>query len=75
MSEELVLFGYENKDNGFFSALEIMEQMPDETALEKVYDGWNCYFDIAMHQRDFRHDTDPHMAAALAFIAWKKGLQ
>lgn len=57
------------------TALEIIEQMPFGTYPCKNADGlWYVWFELPGYQRDFRHDACPHIAAALAFIAWKQGL-
>lgn len=56
------------------NALEIIEQMPPMTSISKNYFGvWECSFVIGQYQTDYRADPCPHKAAALAFIAWKKG--
>ncbi len=58
------------------TALEIIEQMPNGTHIKKNPDGlWYVWFELPGFQRDFRHDTCPHKAAAMAYIAWKKGQQ
>lgn len=74
---QMISFGYENNDNGFFTALEIIEQMPVGTYLEKNANNlWYVHFGLpGFFQSDYRADECPHIAAAKAFIAWKKGLQ
>lgn len=56
------------------TALEIIEQMPEETTIQKNGDTWNCWFKVSHFHSDFRGDTCPHIAAAKAYIAWKNGL-
>ena len=72
------------RDAGFASgiwqktptALEILEQMPPMTSISKNYFGvWECSFAIGPYQTDYRADPCPHKAAALAYIAWKKGME
>ena len=58
------------------TALEIIDQMPEGTHIKKNLDGlWYVWFNLPSMQHDFRHDKCPHVAAAKAFIAWKKGLE
>ena len=58
------------------TAIEIIEQMPEGTHIKKNLDGlWYVWFNLPSMQHDFRHDKCPHVAAAKAFIAWKKGLE
>ena len=57
------------------TAIEIIEQMPPGTRILFDLSVWECWFPIAQMQEDFRYDTCPHKAAALAFIAWKKGME
>lgn len=67
---------FEDKDGATFAptALEIIEQMPLSTSIVKAEFGiWKVTFPLPSFQRDFRHDACPHIAAALAFIAWKRG--
>ena len=66
------------------TALDIIAQMPGEaqyligktsgTTLSILPTGeWVCRWPITAFQNDFRQDHCPHLAAAKAFIAWKKG--
>ena len=59
------------------TAISIIDQMPYETTIEKPFFGlWRVSFPMAQnYPPDFREDKCPHKAAALAFIAWKKGLE
>lgn len=57
------------------TAIEIIEQMPPGTRILFDLSVWEVWFPVAQMQEDFRYDTCPHKAAALAFIAWKKGLE
>lgn len=57
------------------TALQIIEQMPPGTRILFDLSVWEVWFPVAQMQEDFRYDTCPHKAAALAFIAWKKGLE
>lgn len=70
------------KEVGFIQAfstitsLEIIDQMPFLTTIQKIHASlWRVTFPITDNFDDFREDADPHRAAALAFVAWKKGLQ
>ena len=55
------------------TALEIIEQMPHATIDKLITGEWACYFPLPNNYMDYRQDPCPHRAAALAFIAWKKG--
>lgn len=58
------------------TALDIIEQMPDITSIHKnSMTEWVVSFPLPGFQHDFRFDTCPHKAAAMAYIAWKKGQQ
>ena len=64
------------------TALDIIDQMPVGTKLQTLLDTkgnkiWECVFDINSngYYADARQDPCPHKAAAIAFIAWKKGLE
>jgi hypothetical protein len=57
------------------TALEIMGEMPPKTRLEKVGEKWECIFELPTFLQDFREDRCPHRACALAYIAWKKGME
>ena len=59
-----------------YTAIEIIDQMPEGTQIKKNLDGlWYVWFNLPSMQHVFRQDQCPHKAAALAFIAWKKGLE
>ncbi len=64
-----------NPDVCGYTALQIIEQMPPGTRILFDLSVWEVWFPVAQMQEDFRYDTCPHKAAALAFIAWKKGLE
>lgn len=69
---------FEDKDGKMYAptALEIIDQMPFGTYPCKNADGlWYVWFELPGYQRDFRHDACPHIAAAKAFIAWKRGTE
>jgi len=55
------------------TAFEIIAQMPLGTRILFDLSVWECWFPVAQMQEDFRYDVCPHKAAALAFIAWKRG--
>ena len=64
--------------SGVVTALKIVAQMPVGTSLstlETTYGEqiWECTFGEGF-RRDGRQDKCPHIAAALAFIEWKKHL-
>lgn len=67
----------EYNDGGVFlpTALHIIEQMPDRTYIQFDLQNWECWFGITFMQKDFRHHKCPHEAAALAYLAWKKGME
>lgn len=55
------------------TALEIIEQMPGRW-LSRDRDGlWHVTWTVTQYYQDERIDACPHKAAAMAFIAWKKG--
>ena len=71
----LELKGFDAGETHLVHALDILNQMPENTTIERVVGGWHCHFDMTHNYRDFRYDSCPHRAAALAFIAWKKGMK
>lgn len=55
------------------TALEIIAQMPGRW-LSRDRDGlWHVTWTVTQYYQDERIDACPHRAAAMAFIAWKKG--
>jgi len=57
------------------TALDIIAQIPGATIGKLSNGDWACSWNLPNNYRDFRQDECPHKAAALAFIAWKKGLE
>ena len=57
------------------TAFSIIEQMTGATIGKLITGEWACCFLLPNNYTDFRQDECPHIAAAKAFIAWKKGLQ
>ena len=74
MAYELEGHGYE-WESGIPTALDIIAQMPGATIGKLSNGDWACSWNLPNNYRDFRQDQCPHKAAALAFIAWKKGLE
>ena len=77
---ELSLSGYPgpfiNQDGeSAVNAFSILDQMPGATIGKLSNGDWACSWNLPNNYRDFRQDECPHKAAALAFIAWKKGLE
>ncbi len=56
------------------NAIQIINQMPPVTTINKTKtDVWRVTFPASKVRFDFVDDECPHKAAALAFIAWKRG--
>ena len=75
LEKQIERLGYKGEVTPY-TALEIIDQMPYGTGIERVNAiTWKVTFPITEYYPDFREDSCPHRACALAFIAWKKGLE